>query len=118
LEEERNVCKPMYHPICQTCPYMMQGMYMNPGMMYQQQMQQPMMGQMGYPMGRDDNNIDEGNYRDGSHHHHGSHHYWHHGYYPYGYYPYMYGSFGSRPFGSKSFGSRPCYGGWGSRSYQ
>ena len=106
-DQERNACKstmPMYQacPYIQENTYMMQGMYMNPSMMYQQpmypmmnqqSMQQPMMGQMGYPTGRDD---EEENYRNGSHHH-GSHHHGSHHYDNHGCYPYMYDCFGYIP---------------------
>jgi len=76
-------CHDRPNQMCQMCPCM-QGMYMNPGMMSQQQMQQPMMGQMGYSDGRDDYD-DEDDTRDGHKH------YYKHGYYPYMYNPYFYG---------------------------
>jgi len=50
-EYGENMCCPMMY----SCPYMMQGMYMNSGMMYQQ-MQQPMMGR-GYDDQPDDEDM-------------------------------------------------------------
>ena len=61
-EEEDSRHENQMCPMCQMCPCMMQGMYMHPSMMYQQQ---PMMNQMGYPDGRDDDGeFDEDDSRD------------------------------------------------------
>jgi len=93
LEEEENRHDMPMCPMCQMCPCMqqnanmMQGMYMNSSMKMGNK--NPMMGQMAYPNGRDeDDEFDEDDSRKGYNH------YYKHGYYPYMYNPYFYGGYG------------------------
>ncbi|MBC8063121.1 MAG: hypothetical protein H7Y18_21015 [Clostridiaceae bacterium] len=75
-------------PMGQPCPYLSQGMCMNPNMMYQQSNQQPMTGQMGYPMDYNYPQQDQGNLSDYSNRDSDDSRQFGWGGYPYGGYPY------------------------------